>query len=263
MNSNRNKIRLVAVDMDGTLLDSKKRIPDGFEEWVVGHPEVKVIAASGRQYYTLRDMFPLAADLLMYSAENGGLVFDQGENVFRDAMDRRDVADCIAAVSEMPSVTPILCAVQSAYMCHADENIESQGHMYYHHLTFLDNLYACPEFGQVIKVALYIGDHRAADTIHQIHLSDRVRPVVSGTDWIDVNNRTVNKGAGIRIIQKKYHISREESMAFGDYMNDYAMLRECAESYAMGNACAEIKRIAAHETDTNDENGVMNVLREF
>lgn len=261
MNSDRARIRLVAVDMDGTLLDSMKRIPVDFESWVCEHPEIKVIAASGRQYYTLRDMFPFAADLLLYSAENGGLVFDQGENIFCDAMDRRDVEQSIVTASDLPGVTPILCAVQSAYMCHSSANVEKQGHMYYHHMAFLDDLHHCPELDQVVKVALYIDDNKAAEILHQIHLSDRVKPVVSGPDWIDINNRTVNKGTGIRLIQNKYRISRDESMAFGDYMNDYAMLEACGESYAVGNACAEIKKIAAHETDSNDEDGVMKILR--
>ena len=50
-------IKLVAVDMDGTLLDSKKRLPEDFIPWVKSHPQVKVAIASGRQYYTLERMF--------------------------------------------------------------------------------------------------------------------------------------------------------------------------------------------------------------
>ncbi|MBQ6985849.1 MAG: HAD hydrolase family protein, partial [Oscillibacter sp.] len=48
-------IRLVATDMDGTLLNSRKELPPDFEAWVVSHPGIRVAIASGRQYYTLYD----------------------------------------------------------------------------------------------------------------------------------------------------------------------------------------------------------------
>ena len=50
-------IKLVALDMDGTLLNSKKEKPAEFIPWVEKHPEMKVVIASGRQYYTLEKDF--------------------------------------------------------------------------------------------------------------------------------------------------------------------------------------------------------------
>ena len=50
-------------------------------------------------------------------------------------------------------------------------------------------------------------------------------------------------------------------MAFGDFMNDYDMMKECAESYAMENAHPELKRICKHIAPSNDDNGVMRVIR--
>ena len=47
------KLKLVALDMDGTLLDSQKRLPPDFIPWVENHPDIKTIIASGRQYHTL------------------------------------------------------------------------------------------------------------------------------------------------------------------------------------------------------------------
>ena len=72
-------IKLVAIDMDGTLLDSQKKMPEDFIPWVQSHPEIKTVIASGRQYYTLEhDMFPIK-DSLIFIAENGGLVFEKGK----------------------------------------------------------------------------------------------------------------------------------------------------------------------------------------
>lgn len=90
-----------------------------------------------------------------------------------------------------------------------------------------------------------------------------VKAVVSGPDWIDIANETVNKGTGIRMIRKKYGISREECIGFGDAMNDAGILEECGYSYAMGNAMDELKRKARFQTDTNDNDGVMKILRQI
>lgn len=78
---------------------------------------------------------------------------------------------------------------------------------------------------------------------------------------MDVMNADVNKGMALKQIRKSLGISYEETMAFGDYMNDYELLKEAKESYAMGNAHEGIKKIAAHITGTNDEQGVMNVIK--
>ena len=62
-------IKLVALDMDGTLLNSKKEKPAEFIPWVEKHPEMKVVIASGRQYYTLEKDFMEIRDKLIFIAE--------------------------------------------------------------------------------------------------------------------------------------------------------------------------------------------------
>ena len=64
-------------------------------------------------------------------------------------------------------------------------------------------------------------------------------------------------------IQDIYGISPEECVAFGDYMNDYEMLQNCGESYAMENAHDEIKKVAKYIAPSNDDEGVMQVLKKI
>ena len=69
-------IRLIALDLDGTLLDSDKNFPEGFPAWVKSHPDINVCLASGRQLYTLMQQFSEIADRLWYIAENGAVIGD-------------------------------------------------------------------------------------------------------------------------------------------------------------------------------------------
>ena len=87
--------------------------------------------------------------------------------------------------------------------------------------------------------------------------------MLSGDSWTDILHVGITKGAGIRALQKQLNILPEECMAFGDYMNDYDMLTACDESYAMENAHPDLKKIAKHIAPSNEEEGVMQVLRQL
>ena len=254
-------IKLVATDMDGTLLNNRKEMPAGFIPWVKAHPQIRTCIASGRQYYTLLDDFTEIADQLIYIAENGGFVFEHGEMIYSNPMEEDVLRQFLSLAGQIPGATPILCGARSAYMPFCPPAIEAQGHMYYHHLEFLENPASCIGQDVISKVTLYIEQQRAPQSLSFLSaLPDSVHPVVSGTDWIDINNASVNKGSAIRAIQQKYGILPEECMAFGDFMNDYDLLQACGESYAMENAYPELKAVARHLAPSNEEEGVLKIL---
>ena len=117
------KIKLVALDMDGTLLDSNKQLPPDFMEWVRNHPDIKTVIASGRQYYTLVKDFVPIKDEMIYVAENGGFVFEKDKIIYSNEMAKEDIRICLALIENMEGLTPIVCGAESAYMKQAEENI--------------------------------------------------------------------------------------------------------------------------------------------
>ena len=133
-------IKLVALDMDGTLLNSKKEKPAEFIPWVEKHPEIKVVIASGRQYYTLEKDFMEIRDKLTFIAENGGLVFEKGEVIFKDEMDKQDVLNCIDLIEKVPYATAVVCGAKSAYVTEPDEEIRYNVEMYYERNTSVKDL---------------------------------------------------------------------------------------------------------------------------
>ena len=74
-------IRLIAADMDGTLLDSRSRLPAGIFPMIreLTGQGIRFVIASGRQYYNLESLFRPVADRLTFVAENGAAVFEKGE----------------------------------------------------------------------------------------------------------------------------------------------------------------------------------------
>ena len=64
-----------------------------------------------------------------------------------------------------------------------------------------------------------------------------------------------------KIIQENYNISFDETMAVGDYLNDFEMMQNCKYSYAMENAHPKLKEICNYRAKSNDEDGVVDAIK--
>jgi hypothetical protein len=84
--------------------------------------------------------------------------------------------------------------------------------------------------------------------------------VVSGEHWVDVMNRTANKGAALRGLQRELGVTPAQTMVFGDYLNDLEMLDAAEWSFAMANAHPEVVRRARYLAPSNNENGVLRTI---
>ena len=94
------------------------------------------------------------------------------------------------------------------------------------------------------------------------HFGDSHQVVVSAKIWLDVMNAEASKGAAIKHLQQTLGFSHEQTMSFGDYLNDLEMLKESYHSYAMENAHDTIKQTARFRAPSNRENGVLEVIKD-
>lgn len=255
-------IQLVALDMDGTLLNSKNELPEDFFPWVKAHKEIKTVIASGRQYQTLCDNMAPIKDELTIIAENGGFVFSGGQMIYSDPMTPEHVKEILDWTSRKPGLVPIVCGAKSAYISKkAKQSVIDEASIYFHELMPCEKLLATAIEDVVVKVAVYVESLNAeANMPYMERLAGNLSVVLSGDRWIDVANATVCKGNAIKAIQKAFQIDFEDSMCFGDYLNDVSLIKSCGESYCMENGHPQLKEIAKHITTSNDDRGVMRVL---
>ncbi len=257
-------VRLVALDMDGSLLDDAKQIPDGF--WPVLDALVArgvvVCPASGRQYATLREQF--GRDDLTYVAENGAIVVRGGEPValagLARASARRAVDLVRGAVRDGADLGTVLCGVRSAYVERTDEAFLQHVRPYYRLLQHVDDLDAVDD--EVLKVAVFDfgpAELGAGPLLAPLDGPDRV--LVSGTHWVDVMGPDADKGHALRWLQAELGISSAQTMAFGDYFNDVGMLEAADWSFAMANAHPDVRAIARFIAPSNNDDGVVRTLR--
>ncbi|MBQ7886977.1 MAG: HAD family hydrolase [Clostridia bacterium] len=261
-------IKLIASDMDGTLLTTDKRLPVDFAQVVraLYNKGVSFCIASGRQYASLRrDLEELVPELI-FIAENGALIMENDRQLFIDPLAAGDLPRIVRAADGLERVYPVICRSDCALVDKsASEAFVQELRMYYEQTFVVDDLAgACADFHDVCKVAFYdAGDAQShALPVLRERLEKQHAVILSGMNWVDVMKPGVNKGRAMRMLQTLKGFTPDECMAFGDYLNDLEMLESVTESYAMENALGDLKRIAAHIAPPNDEDGVMRVVKE-
>ncbi|MFE1885388.1 Cof-type HAD-IIB family hydrolase [Streptomyces diastatochromogenes] len=258
-------IRLVVTDMDGTLLDDAKRIPDGLWPMLAELRRRGVLfsPASGRQYATLARQFAEVFEGMVFIAENGTYVVRDGVELSSDVLDRSVAADIARTVRRLVAdgvdVGAVVCGKRSAYVERSDEAFLAEVRKYYVEHRIVEDVTAVED--DVIKVALFDfgpAERTTAPALEAFTATHQV--VVSGEHWVDVMNRTANKGAALRGLQRELGITPAQTMVFGDYLNDLEMLDAAEWSFAMSNAHPEVVRRARHLAPSNNENGVLRTI---
>lgn len=261
-------IKYIATDMDGTLLDSRKRLPEEFESVVhaLKQQGVRFIVASGRQTATLRrDLGGLSQDLILF-AENGTVVTEGNERLFVSPMEKAEVRRVLEKTRGMEGVHPVICRPDVAIIeAGAPEVFRHDVEVYYESSQIVPDLLAvCDQFDDVCKIAFFDegdAEHHEYPVLKE-WFEESLSVLLSGYSWVDLMKPGANKGSAMRRFQQLKGVSPEECMAFGDYLNDKEMLEAVGESYAMENGLDEVKAACKYVAPSNDENGVMRVIKE-
>ena len=256
-------IKLVVTDLDGTLLDTRKKIPDGFFDAIrkLRAHGIRMVIASGRQYHNVMKLFAPVRESIDVIAENGGLAFFDGRRLFANTLSKQDIDAVLQVAAKVPTAWPLLCGAQGAYALTGPEVFKSSIVLYYERREVSPAAYEHAAQDAICKIAIF--DEKDASLVYPSfeHLSNRLHLTLSGLHWLDFMNLDADKGVGLKAIQEHLGIGPEETMGFGDYDNDAGMLERCGESYAMANAVDRVKAVCRHQAPSNDDDGVMTILR--
>ena len=225
-------IKLIATDMDGSLLNSKNEIQDGFYE-VFNELEGKGIifaAASGRQYYNLLKRFEGIEDKMMFIAENGTFVVYKGKELVVNALDLNLARELIKVGRNIKDSYVILCGKKSAYIESNDKRLIEQTEKYYERYEIVSDLTKIED--DILKVTIcdFAGSENNSNKYYD-----------------DFRDKAQD----------------EETMVFGDYLNDLEMMSSAYHSYAMENAHDDLKKVARFRAKSNDESGVVHAIKEI
>ena len=259
------KIKLIVSDMDGTLLNSKHEVSQKFFDVFKRLQEKGILfaVASGRQYYSLMERMHPVKEEMIYIAENGAIVMEKGEQKHIQPMDPEMVHKIIKKVKGLGGKYLVLCGRKQAYIESTDPEFMDPFLNHYEKYEVVDDLL---EVKDDIFLKVTICDLSGAEENSLPHVKEfknDLQVKLSGEIWIDFNHLDAQKGNALVALQKIHGLGKENTMAFGDFLNDIELFEHAAIGYAVANAHPDVKKAAEFSTKSNDENGVEIVLEEL
>ena len=218
-----------------------------------------VLAASGRQRASIEKVFTPVLDDISFISENGTCIHSK-DYQYVDVIDPEIVRTYIEEARQFPGCEIAINKDNMTYM----ENIGIYQHLvgdYGYRGDLVDDVLGNPE--GVCKMSIF--HHNCAEDVVGDEFIKRwgkkMNVVVSGKCWVDCANKGANKGSALRHFQEEYGITPDETLAFGDNLNDIEMLKRASHSFAVENARDEVKEAANFVAPSYKEDGVLQVLK--
>jgi Cof subfamily protein (haloacid dehalogenase superfamily) len=263
-------IRIVAVDMDGTLLSREGTISKVNKRAITLAKEkgVKVVLCSGRVIENLMEF----AKELNIQEEDQYVVGYNGAGAARSSDGEFVFVDCLTG-RETKEITKICDSVGANYTVHTftkaltpRDNKHSRKETELNGVELIIEHPDCLSDEDVVTKVLILDDpevlHEYEQKIYEA-LGEKYNVVKTSPIYLEIMRKHVNKHVGIMAVAKSLGIKNEEVLAIGDAMNDYEMIKEAGIGVAMGNAYNEVKKVADFVTKDHDENGVAYALNYF
>ncbi len=261
-----NQVKLIITDMDGTLLDSKRQLPADLFSMIrnLSAHGIRFAVGSGRSYPTLADQFAPVADLLVFIAENGACLVDGHTLITEVPLTEEQVLTATEKCRDIPDIFPVYSCLKKVYVMDSYPDFVKQIiHDFYFDdsIALIHSVEDIPEpVYKVTVCAPFGGEETALPVLSQLPAPYLV--TLSGQIWIDICLDSCSKGNGVRAMQKHFGITYDETMIFGDYLNDLSMMDTGYFSYAMANAHPKLFETCRFRTLSNDEDGVMHIVRQ-
>lgn len=275
-------IRLIALDLDGTLLNDAKTIPQENIEMIQRAKEkgIKVVLCSGRSQQSLEyllQILKLNVPGQYGIALNGAVVFeaDTGKILCSSTMQKT------AAQSLIENGLPLMNEINIQVYDKDHVYVQRWDHTttYYEKVTHVvpvvvDSLLDHTE--NVIKLSYFRTDKERLspecpiDRIQELkqrvehQIPDSICGQITAPYLLEFMDNHVHKGVGMENLGKILNIAPEEMMAVGDLENDLGMIRYAGLGIAMRNGAEVVKQEAQYVTErTNNEGGVAEVIEKF
>ncbi len=259
-------IKLIASDLDGTLLDDKKRLPKDFFE-VLGKLNERGIhfaVSSGRTFGAVGHLFPEEYRGKMdFICDNGACILLGGKLTKVYELERGVFEALLSACEEIGDMRILVCAHSGTYHLSYDSEFDAEVAKYYKNHIVTDDLRSIDETIYKIAVCDRRGTMEHGKPALDSIFGDKLNVQASGEVWMDVMAAGINKGAALTGLREALGITKEETMAFGDYFNDVEMLSAAGWSFCMENGHEDVKKLCRYIAGSNNEGGVTKAIRQY
>lgn len=252
--------KIIFFDIDGTLYNDDKVVPDSTKEAVKAAKNAGHIAAiaTGRSPFMYED---LRAELGIstFVSMNGNYVVLEDELIHTNPLDGERLGDITEMAMENDH--PIVYLDEENMHSNVPEHEHMTEGLATLKLGFTPGHDPDYHIGRNIYQSLLFCP-RGEEGLYQEYFKDAFQFIRWHTYSMDVSPKDGSKAEGIKKVVEKMNLDLNNVYAFGDGANDVEMLRYVPNSFAMGNAREEVKPHAKHITTSVDDHGILNGLRQ-
>ena len=277
MNLKSNQIRLIAFDLDGTLLNAAKVLTQRNKAALEHAAEkgILIVPTTGRLFDAIPEEIREFPFLRYAITINGAAVFDTetGDNIYRAEIPIEQAIEIMSYLDKFPII----------YDCYKDntgwmtQSMWDQAEVFAPNAYYLSSIrtrrkpvpelteYLREQGGSVQKIQLFSTDP-ALRTALLKELPTRFSHLAVSSSVernVEINHEDANKGAALLALASRLGLDRSQVMAFGDGLNDISMIREAGIGVAMLNAVDEVKAAADLITGSCEESGVAEVIEQI
>ena len=261
-------VKLIMTDIDGTLLpDGTMNInPEYFEviEKLVNKGIVFVVA-SGRHMSSVKKVFAPVLDKIWVASQNGNVLTYHGKSRIVKSIPQEWGREMWRQFSKLKGVEGVLDTATGMY-CPFEESPMYKILLddYHYNVVGTGGWDQVPE--EDFSMMTLYHPERVEDICKEFvedKWKGKLEFLNSGKYWVDIVMPEAGKGTALEEICSQLGISPEETIAFGDNLNDISMIQSAGKGYAVNTAREETKKAADEVIPGYAENGVLEVLKTF
>lgn len=266
-------VKILALDLDGTLLDSDKKLTTGNRAALerAARAGIHIVPTTGRFYGGMPECIRELPFLRYVITINGAQVADlqTGQVLYRAEIPVDRAVELMRFLDDRPLVYDCYMdndAFMTAWMKERAEEIVTNPH---YRVMIRDLRKPVPELKQFLlergqdvqKVQFFTNPQLRMELMEQLPRVFADMVVSSSVpENVEINQLHANKGEALLALAKHLGVEREQTMAIGDGLNDLSMIREAGIGVAMANACPELRELADAFTLSCDEDGVAHAI---
>ncbi len=266
---------MVALDLDGTILDSRGKIAPGVKEAITAARQqgVVVTIATGRRLLSTQ---PIAEELglnLPLVVHNGAVVLDPWSGALLEHLPLKTAqAELAVELGREHHLAAIVADnfLESEYFFYDDPSKDAEIHkLASQSITRVESLLPLA-IKEPLKVMFVDSQEKIRRLLEPLKkaLAAEAKTIVYGEEttptWgIEIFHKACSKAHGVEVLARHYGFGPEEILAVGDDFNDLEMVEYAGIGVAMGNGVAALRAAADFVSGTNDEGGVASALQRF
>lgn len=263
--------KLVALDMDGTLLNSQKKLTNRVRSAISSAKEqgIKVVLASGRPF---EGMLPTLKELGLNGEDDYALTYNASlilkvacQTVVSQAILTGQDAIELYEIAKTLNVN-ILAYSMTRGLITPKKNKYTDYEAKLNNIKFTEfDFYKLDRDEEILKVMMIDEPTLLASAIAQLPevLKNKYSTALSLPFFFEFMNKNSNKGKGMEALTAHLGLSPEQIICVGDAANDLEMIKFAGLGVAMGNAIDEVKAHANYITASNDDDGVAHIFEKY